>query len=116
MDFRLHFESDKRNELTSQIDQYIRGELVGSPVFLDNHTQEELDALEKTYREKTLAVPANAFERQAWLYYASLARDSRYSRMRRTRLKANSLNSLYMESYGGGKIAKDSHYQTQTPA
>jgi hypothetical protein len=114
MDFRLHFESQERDKCADGIDKLIRGEMSDAgPLFLENHKQDELDEREGTYRDKTLAVPNNALVRQAWLYAAALARDARYSRYRRTRLKASALNSLYMENYGVGKVAFDSKHSSK---
>ena len=79
-------------------------------MFLETHKKSELEATEKEYRDKTLSLPDNAFVRQAWVYHASLSRDAAYARAGRVRIKSNALNSLYMENYGGAKIAADSQH------
>jgi len=108
MKFRLKFKPKERNNLTSEIDAYIRGEAKSTPMFLEDNTLDALDKLEKEKRDATKGVPDNVFTRQPWLYYASLARDAHYARYRRTMIKAAGLNGIYQENYGGGKIAYDS--------
>lgn len=108
MKFREKFTASKRSQEMSGVDSYIRGESKDSPLFREVTTQESLDSNEESARKSSAENPNNFIRRQLWLYNAALARDSAYTNFRRRRLKANGLNGLYMELYGGAKIAKDS--------
>lgn len=108
MKFRNDFASDDKSKDTKDIDSYIRSESKDSPLFLETFTNDQLNALEKLRRTAVLDKPNNAFIRQAWLHQASVARDARYARARRIKVKAVGLNGLYMENYGLGKVAYDS--------
>lgn len=110
MNFRSKFKTKEREEGMEPLDSYVRGETSENPLFMEQNSAESLEATESEARAKTVALPNNAFVRQPWLYHASVARDAAYSRQRRTSIKAAGLGGLYIENYGGAKIAHDSKH------